>query len=47
MASIYLFTLESVTKGHLDKLSDQISDAVLDEIMACDPQGRVACETAA
>jgi len=39
-----LFTSESVTEGHPDKLCDQISDAVLDAIMAQDPQGRVACE---
>ena len=42
----YLLTSESVTEGHPDKLCDQISDAVLDAIMAEDPQGRVACETA-
>ena len=41
----YLLTSESVTEGHPDKLCDQISDAVLDRIMAEDPQGRVACET--
>ena len=40
-----LFTSESVTEGHPDKICDQISDAVLDAIMAQDPQGRVACET--
>lgn len=40
------FTSESVTEGHPDKIADQISDAVLDEIMAHDPDGRVACETA-
>src|SRR5215469_9790720 len=40
------FTSESVTEGHPDKLCDQISDAVLDAIMAQDPMGRVACETA-
>ena len=40
----YLFTSESVTEGHPDKICDQISDAVLDAIMAQDPQGRVACE---
>ncbi len=39
-----LFTSESVTEGHPDKLADQISDAVLDAIMADDPRGRVACE---
>jgi len=41
----YLFTSESVTEGHPDKVSDQISDGVLDAIMAEDPEGRVACET--
>ena len=41
----HLFTSESVTKGHPDKICDQISDAVLDAIMAQDPNGRVACET--
>jgi len=41
----YLFTSESVTEGHPDKIADQISDAVLDAIMAQDPTGRVACET--
>ncbi|MCQ2485149.1 MAG: methionine adenosyltransferase [Clostridia bacterium] len=41
----HLFSSESVTKGHPDKICDQISDAVLDAIMAQDPQGRVACET--
>ena len=41
----FLFTSESVTEGHPDKISDQISDAVLDSILACDPEGRVACET--
>lgn len=40
-----LFTSESVTEGHPDKIADQISDAVLDAIMAKDPYGRVACET--
>ena len=40
----YLFTSESVTEGHPDKLCDQISDAVLDSILADDPMGRVACE---
>ncbi|MBQ6850420.1 MAG: methionine adenosyltransferase [Oscillospiraceae bacterium] len=40
------FTSESVTEGHPDKIADQISDAVLDEILANDPNGRVACETA-
>ena len=41
-----LFTSESVTEGHPDKMCDQISDAVLDAILAQDPQARVACETA-
>ncbi len=41
----YLFTSESVTEGHPDKIADQISDAVLDAIIAQDPMGRVACET--
>src|SRR5438094_720444 len=45
MGRRYLFTSESVTEGHPDKLADQISDAVLDAILADDPQGRVACET--
>ncbi len=40
-----LFTSESVTEGHPDKICDQISDAVLDAILAKDPQARVACET--
>ena len=42
----YLFTSESVTEGHPDKLCDQVSDAVLDTILAQDPYARVACETA-
>jgi len=41
----YTFTSESVTEGHPDKMADQISDAVLDAILAEDPMGRVACET--
>jgi S-adenosylmethionine synthetase len=41
----FLFTSESVTEGHPDKIADQISDAVLDEVMKQDPSGRVACET--
>src|SRR2546427_5158942 len=41
----YLFTSESVTEGHPDKIADQISDAVLDAIIGQDPIGRVACET--
>ena len=40
------FTSESVTEGHPDKICDQISDAVLDAILAKDPNARVACETA-
>ena len=43
--SKYLFTSESVTEGHPDKICDQISDAVLDEIIGKDPKARVACET--
>ena len=43
--SKFLFTSESVTEGHPDKICDQISDAVLDEILKNDPKGRVACET--
>jgi S-adenosylmethionine synthetase len=45
MARRQLFTSESVTEGHPDKIADQISDAVLDAILADDPTGRVACET--
>ncbi|HEX6676400.1 MAG TPA: methionine adenosyltransferase [Actinomycetes bacterium] len=45
MANRYLFTSESVTEGHPDKIADQISDSVLDEILSADPAGRVACET--
>jgi len=45
MTSKYTFTSESVTEGHPDKMADQISDAVLDAILAEDPYGRVACET--
>jgi S-adenosylmethionine synthetase len=41
----YFFTSESVTEGHPDKMADQISDAVLDAVLAKDPKGRVACET--
>ena len=41
----FLFTSESVTEGHPDKVCDQISDAVLDEVLKSDPTGRVACET--
>ncbi|AGM40431.1 S-adenosylmethionine synthetase [Spiribacter salinus M19-40] len=45
MAEQYLFTSESVSEGHPDKVADQISDAVLDAIIADDPNARVACET--
>ena len=41
----YLFTSESVSEGHPDKVADQISDAVLDEFLRQDPDSRVACET--
>lgn len=41
----FLFTSESVTEGHPDKVCDQISDAILDEVLRQDPMGRVACET--
>src|SRR5438034_10373551 len=41
----FLFTSESVTEGHPDKMADQISDGVLDAVMRDDPSGRVACET--
>ena len=44
MAKDYLFTSESVTEGHPDKLCDQISDGVLDAILRDDPTARVACE---
>jgi S-adenosylmethionine synthetase len=40
-----LFTSESVTEGHPDKICDQISDAILDEVLRQDDRGRVACET--
>ncbi|HHW4670244.1 MAG TPA: S-adenosylmethionine synthetase N-terminal domain-containing protein, partial [Xylella fastidiosa subsp. multiplex] len=42
--SSYLFTSESVSEGHPDKVADQISDAVLDAILVQDPRARVACE---
>ena len=45
MANDYLFTSESVSEGHPDKVADQISDAVLDAILREDARGRVACET--
>src|SRR5881396_2873329 len=43
--STHLFTSESVTMGHPDKVADQISDAILDALLAQDPKSRVACET--
>ena len=45
MIKKYLFTSESVTEGHPDKVCDQISDAILDSILKSNPNGRVACET--
>ena len=45
MAGDMVFTSESVTEGHPDKIADQISDAVLDAVLGQDPLGRVACET--
>ena len=45
MLKDYMFTSESVTEGHPDKIADQISDAVLDAMLAQDPKSRVACET--
>jgi S-adenosylmethionine synthetase len=45
MAKDFVFTSESVSEGHPDKMADQISDAVLDAVLAQDPQGKVACET--
>lgn len=47
MSNTFQFTSESVTEGHPDKVCDQISDAILDSILADDPHGRVACETLA
>src|SRR5438132_3852182 len=44
-ARSFSFTSESVTEGHPDKVADQISDSVLDAVLADDPEGRVACET--
>ena len=41
----YIYTSESVSEGHPDKVADQISDALLDEFLAFDPQSKVACET--
>ncbi|MEJ2498075.1 MAG: methionine adenosyltransferase [Sulfurovaceae bacterium] len=45
MSNTYIFTSESVTEGHPDKIADQISDAILDDIISKDPKSRVACET--
>ena len=45
MRSDYLFTSESVSEGHPDKVSDQISDSIVDLFLAKDPEARVACET--
>ncbi|TVT47259.1 MAG: methionine adenosyltransferase [Denitromonas halophila] len=45
MANAFLFTSESVSEGHPDKVADQVSDAILDAILTDDPHGRVACET--
>ena len=45
LMSNYLFTSESVSEGHPDKVADQISDAVLDAILSEDPDAHVACET--
>ena len=45
MTPSYLFTSESVTEGHPDKIADQVSDAILDAILEQDPISRVACET--
>ena len=45
MLDNYIFTSESVTEGHPDKMADQISDAVLDSMLAQDKHSRVACET--
>ena len=45
MSGDFLFTSESVSEGHPDKVADQISDAVLDALLARDPRSRVACET--
>src|SRR3546814_4191013 len=45
MRASYIFTSESVSEGHPDKVADQISDAVVDLLLATDPEARVACET--
>ena len=45
MNDTFTFTSESVTEGHPDKMADQISDSILDALLAKDPMSRVACET--
>ena len=45
MTTSFTFTSESVTEGHPDKMADQISDSILDALLASDPKSRVACET--
>ncbi|MCZ3394014.1 methionine adenosyltransferase, partial [Enterococcus faecium] len=45
MSERHLFTSESVSEGHPDKIADQISDSILDELLKNDPDARVACET--
>ena len=45
MSDNYLFTSESVSEGHPDKVADQVSDAIVDAIFSQDPKGRIACET--
>jgi S-adenosylmethionine synthetase len=45
MRTNYLFTSESVSEGHPDKVSDQISDAIVDLFLSKDPEARIACET--
>ena len=45
IAKDFVFTSESVTEGHPDKIADQVSDGVLDALLEQDPQSRVACET--
>ena len=45
MAKNYLFTSESVSEGHPDKVADQISDAILDQFLMQDPEAKVACES--
>ena len=45
MSKSFLFTSESVSEGHPDKLADQVSDAILDALLSQDPRSRVACET--